>query len=149
MAAFPHHLFLFQFLQARNKDHRDPELIEKQLALLEEYDMVPPLPLPQTTPPPPQMTPPPPLVKAPHPAPIKTAPPPQPRPHPRAEVTEAPLPALLASVLPDPLPPCATGIARTTTGSGSGAAQLPAQPRVVACREPKRVVEVVMPPRPP
>ena len=161
MRAFPQHLFVFQFLRAWNKDHRDPDLLDKQVALLEAYDRNPPQPEPQTPPALPETTTPPPPVKAPLPAPlpapVKTAPPtpppqprPQPRPRPRAEVRAAPLPALIDSILPDPLPPRApVAMPRTATASGSGTAQLPAQPRVVERTEPKKLVEVVMPPRPP
>ena len=157
MRAFPQHLFVFQFLRAWNKDHRDPDLLDKQVALLEAYDRNPPQPEPQTPPALPETTPPPPPVKAPLPAPlpapVKSAPPtppPQPRPRPRAEVRAAPLPALIDSIIPDPLPPRApVAMARTATASGSGTAQLPAQPRVVERTEPKKVVEVVMPARPP
>jgi len=161
MRAFPQHLFVFQFLRAWTKDHRDPELLDKQVALLEAYDRNPPQPEPQTPPALPETTPPPPPVKAPLPAPlpapVKTAPStpppqprPQPRPRPRAEVRAAPLPALIDTINPDPLPPRApVAMARSATASGSGTAQLPAQPRVVESMEPKKVVNVVMPPRPP
>jgi hypothetical protein len=95
VAAETQRLFLSNFIRAWNKGHGETDFVDRQLDLLEEFDKA------ESTP----------QVLIPIPTTTFPAPPPSPPPQPRpiTQVTEAPLPALLASVLPDPLPSCASG----------------------------------------
>jgi hypothetical protein len=119
VAAFPWRLFLFNFIQAWNKGHGETDFVNWQLDLLEEFDKAESAPqvliLILTT-----------MFPTPPPS-----PPPQPRPI--TQVTEVPLPALLASMLPDPLPSCALGPMPSNSS-------VLTQHRVMACPNVKRKV---------